>query len=103
MYSSYMCLIYSRMCFLRKSDLRKYHIEGFPMGYELGDPEFDGFPMDGFPRDTEFESYMAGKRYMDETRDSKRKVISYMIEKRNADDTHENVEKKRCTEGSESL
>lgn len=89
MYSSYMCLIYSRMCFLRKSDLRKYHI--------------DGFPMDGFPRDTEFESYMAGKRYMDETRDSKRKVISYMIEKRNADDTHENVEKKRCTEGSESL
>ena len=78
MYSSYMCLIYSRMCFLRKSDLRKYHIDGFPMGYELGDPEFD--------------SYIGSN--MKKKRASKRKVISYMAETRNADDTPENVRKK---------
>ena len=64
---------------------------------ELGDPEFDEFTMHGFSCGTELASYMA------ETPASKRKVIRYMIENGNADDTHENVGKKRCTEGSESL
>lgn len=115
MYSSYMCLIYSRICFLMKSDPRTYHMDGPPMGYELGDREWETpssssivedpewQPSMSVIRDSEFESYMVDKRYMAENRASKRNVISYMAETRNADDTHKNVGKKRCTEGSESL
>ena len=87
MYSSYLCLIYSRICFLMKSDPRTYHMDGLPRGYEPGDAEFDSY----------IGSNMIKKRA------SKRNVISDMAETRNADDTHENVGKKRCTEGSESL
>ena len=97
MYSSYMCLIYSRICFLMKSDPRTYHMEDPEWQPRVEDLEWQT------PSSSSIESYMAEKRRMAEKRASKRNEISYMAETRDADDTHKNVGKKRCTEGSESL